>query len=78
MKVHLKYRGFLDYQPIWWINFVKGTLGNRIYSNDVRREMIADSLKSFGGVRIIDNDNREEYIKFEDDSKATWFLLRWS
>lgn len=82
MKLYLEYDHFLNYQPIWWQNFIKEVdiqfnLKPSLLTNN-RDVIIANEIKLAGAVKIRDDKNQEEYLEFEDPHKATWFLLKYS
>lgn len=62
----------------WWINLCSEDIGGR-YS-----DMVKGLHESAGGYYKLSDDpaliaaRRDAYLEFEDDAKASWFLLRWS
>lgn len=89
MKLHLKFSQFYYNQPVWWQNFIKDvdsrynfkistiTASTKRFSA-ARANTIKQELELQGCTKVYDEDNQQEYLEFEDDSKATWFLMRWS
>ena len=82
MKLQLEYRQFMDKQPIWWKNFINDvdsrydfrfTTMSVLRSNTIKQE-----LELQGCTKVYDEDNQQEYLEFEDEAKATWFLMRWT
>lgn len=82
MKLHLKFSQFYYNQPVWWQNFIKDVDSRYDFKITTitasRVNTIKQELELHGCTKVYDEDNQQEYLEFEDDSKATWFLMRWS
>lgn len=68
------------HQPTWWINFLN-VVHKNYRCNELERgewiTIVADTFSQWGAMVIMKDDDYHA-IEFEDDGKATWFLLRWS
>jgi hypothetical protein len=75
--------GALDDQPIWWQNFIDDIDKNyyHIRGSSQRIDNIYNAILEAGATVVLRDKNDRKSIcgmDFEDDSKATWFILRWS
>jgi hypothetical protein len=82
MKLYLEYDQFLESQPSWWQNFIID-VDTRIRVDpgkfsERRSNIIKNELKLAGAVKVDDKECEESYLEFFDDSKATWFMLKYS
>ncbi len=83
MRLNLA-RGNLSDQPKWWQNFIKDIDSrNRLYdfNSNHRVRGIIREIEDIGAVAILESDTTRlnvVAIEFDDDAKATWFILKWS
>jgi hypothetical protein len=82
MKLYLEYDEFLESQPSWWQNFIIN-VDTRLKLDpgkfsEGRSNIIKNELKLAGAVKVHDANCEEAYLEFFDDSKATWFMLKYS
>jgi hypothetical protein len=72
---------FLE-QPTWWQNFINDVddrSPNELdYIGIKRKQFIIDEFAKVGASLINDEDEEIVGIEFNDDAKATWFIMRWS
>lgn len=75
--------GALSDQPIWWQNFIDDidSRYDHVDGSSSRLKNIYHEI-SESGASVLLRDNYDEKsirgLTFEDDVKATWFILRWS